>query len=159
MKQEQIDCLFNTLFEEAALTKKNISTILSKRFGELAKAFVESENFTEASLLYIAAIEIAEHSPEVDDLQVATWSFGLANIYVRHGRCQDAEAHYLKTIQIWEHQFGKEHKLVGFALHGYANLLRKLNRELESRHVLQRAASIMPMALPFGSQSNPSRLV
>ena len=75
---------------------------------------------------------------------VATTLLGLARVYHALGQLSDAEAVYQRVIRIREENLGPDDVLVAEALEGYADVLRRTNREGQAETLAARAREIRP---------------
>jgi CHAT domain-containing protein len=82
------------LAKSAAVEALPDATSLESEWGTLAEFYGYRNRLREAETYYLKIIALSE--AEGEDMMVATYRYGLADIYIRQGRLKDAQAEYQK---------------------------------------------------------------
>ncbi|HEY9772786.1 MAG TPA: tetratricopeptide repeat protein [Planktothrix sp.] len=134
--------LCESMFEDRCVSQQEALS-LSRKLATQATYYQNREQVVEAEMLFELAILIAERADEVDQSHIATCSHHLADIYSARSDFQQALPLYARSIAIWESSFGRDHKVVGLALHSYGEVLSHVGRQSEADNVLVRARKIL----------------
>ncbi len=106
----------------------------------------EQRQYAEAERLYNLAIrEVDDSHPQ--DNTFAQSLHGLATVYFKTGKYDEADKLYNQSLAIFETNLGPEHDAVGATLTGLANLYADQGKHLEAETHYRRALAIFEKAL------------
>ncbi len=93
-----------------------------------------------------------------DHLYVAQDYYSLAMLYHLLGKLKESKAMYQKSINIFEHTYGKEFNYLDKVLSAYADLLAETGYSVQAKQLYQRALTINKKTYPAGNMDTASIL-
>ena len=107
----------------------------------LGEKALQEGRLARAEKYFLEALSEAENSGASEDLLAASLN-NLAAVYRAQGKYAQAEPLYQRALGIYETALGPEHPHVADTLENYADLLRKMERDVEAEEMEKRAKAI-----------------
>lgn len=126
--------------------------LYTSALNNLGLLYQQMERFSEAAELHEACLDLLRRG-EPNPIACATTLNNLAQAYKKLGKTARVEGLLTEALQIYEHQFGREHALYAGALNNLAAYYAETGLDAEAKEYFLQAAGLCKKL--FGESSRP----